>query len=122
MAKNPDVKTYVRRTGAENGLFATQTSRGDIQVVLRPAEEDPVSLVIKPVRPELSARMPEFDNQKLEDKIKQWGKEAAEKKYGAKFTEADAPTREQMTWEEGKAVVRQEYRRRPLRGVMAEVE
>jgi multidrug efflux pump subunit AcrB len=51
LSNHPDVQTYVRRTGAENGLFATQTSRGDIQIVLRPAEEDPVSLVTKPVRP-----------------------------------------------------------------------
>jgi multidrug efflux pump subunit AcrB len=51
LSKNPDVDAYVRRTGAELGLFATQTSRGDIQVVLRPAEEDPVSLLTKPVRP-----------------------------------------------------------------------
>ena len=32
---------YVRRTGAELGLFATQTSRGDIQVVLRPPRTIP---------------------------------------------------------------------------------
>ncbi len=36
LSDHPDVQAYVRRTGAENGLFATQTSRGDIQVVLRP--------------------------------------------------------------------------------------
>ena len=53
LARNPDVQSWVRRTGAENGLFATQTSRGDIQVVLRPAEEDPISLLAKPVRPPL---------------------------------------------------------------------
>ncbi len=35
------------------GLFATETSRGDIQVVLRPDEIDPLSLLIKPVRPPL---------------------------------------------------------------------
>ena len=51
---NPDVDRYVRRTGAELGLFATQTSRGDIQVILRPAENDPYSLLFKPVRPPFS--------------------------------------------------------------------
>ena len=51
LSKNPDVITYLRRTGAENGLFATQTSRGDVQVILRPAEDDPISLLTKPVRP-----------------------------------------------------------------------
>ena len=50
LSHNPDVEAYVRRTGAELGLFATQTSRGDIQVVLRPAENDPLSLLRKPVR------------------------------------------------------------------------
>jgi multidrug efflux pump subunit AcrB len=53
LSHNPDVQAYVRRTGAENGLFATQTSRGDIQAVLRPAADDPVSLLTKPVRPPL---------------------------------------------------------------------
>src|SRR5437588_10677789 len=53
LARNPDVEAFVRRTGAELGLFATQTSRGDIQVVLRPAGDDPVSLVTRRVRPPL---------------------------------------------------------------------
>jgi multidrug efflux pump subunit AcrB len=53
LSRNPDVQSYVRRTGAENGLFATQTSRGDIQAVLRPAADDPVSLFTRPVRPPL---------------------------------------------------------------------
>jgi multidrug efflux pump subunit AcrB len=51
LSNHPDVETYVRRTGAENGLFATQTSRGDIQIILRPAENDPISLITKPMRP-----------------------------------------------------------------------
>ncbi len=63
LSKNPDVKAYVRRTGAELGLFATQTSRGDIQVVLRSAEDDPVSLVTKRVRPPLKELEPELKKQ-----------------------------------------------------------
>jgi multidrug efflux pump subunit AcrB len=63
LSKNPDVKAYVRRTGAELGLFATQTSRGDIQVVLRSAEEDPLSLVRKRVRPPLKVLEPELKAQ-----------------------------------------------------------
>jgi len=51
LSENPDVEAYVRRTGAELGLFATATNRGDIQVVLRPDENDPLSLLRKPVRP-----------------------------------------------------------------------
>jgi multidrug efflux pump subunit AcrB len=65
LSKNPDVKAYVRRTGAELGLFATQTSRGDIQVVLRPAEEDPIRLLTKPVRP---------PREELENDLKAQGK------------------------------------------------
>src|SRR5262249_39797373 len=41
------------------------TSRGDIQVVLRPADEDPVSLLTKPVRPPL---------EELEKELKTQGK------------------------------------------------
>jgi multidrug efflux pump subunit AcrB len=72
LSKNPDVDGYVRRTGAELGLFATQTSRGDIQVVLRPAEEDPLSLLLKPVRPPMN---------KIAAELKKDGKENIRKKY-----------------------------------------
>jgi multidrug efflux pump subunit AcrB len=54
LSENPDVDAFVRRTGAELGLFATATNRGDIQVVLRPAEDDPISLLRKPARPEFA--------------------------------------------------------------------
>src|SRR5262245_20313085 len=73
LSQNPDVRAYVRRTGAELGLFATQTSRGDIQVVLRPAEDDPVSLLRKPVRPPFN---------KIEDELKKPdGKESIRRRY-----------------------------------------
>src|SRR5262249_40246486 len=78
LSKNPDVKAYVRRTGAEMGLFATQTSRGDIQVVLRPAEEDPISLITKPVRPPLEALEKQL---KAEGKSVEGEKENIIKKY-----------------------------------------
>jgi multidrug efflux pump subunit AcrB len=89
---NPDVQAYVRRTGSENGIFATMTSRGDISVILRPAENDPVSLLTKPVRPPL---------EDLEKELK-----AINKKLDA----------------DGKAYVRAKYRRRPVTKVMEEVE
>ena len=38
LLENPDVQAYVRRTGTELGLFATKTNRGDIQIILRPAD------------------------------------------------------------------------------------
>jgi multidrug efflux pump subunit AcrB len=123
LSKNPDVESYVRRTGAELGLFATQTSRGDIQVVLRSAEDDnPLKLLFKPVRPGLDEKMPEYDNKTLETMMKEWGKEAAQKKYGDRFTKAGAEERERMVSEEGKAVVRDKYRRRPMKKIMDEVE
>jgi multidrug efflux pump subunit AcrB len=76
LSKNPDVKAYVRRTGAELGLFATQTSRGDIQVILR-EDEDPLSRLYhgqlpKPVRPEFA---------KVEAELKTKGKEYVRAKY-----------------------------------------
>src|SRR5262249_50286617 len=88
---NPDVQAHVRRTGAELGLFATQTSRGDIQVVLRPAEDDPISLLTRPVRPP---------------------KEVLERELAAQG----------KTLEGEKEAIRAKYRRRPVKGVMEEIE
>jgi Cu/Ag efflux pump CusA len=88
LSKNPDIDAYVRRTGAENGLFATQTSRGDIQVALRPAENDPVTLLTKQIRPTL---------EKLEKEILP----------GKKMKLDDPKTRD---W------IRATYRRRPMVG------
>jgi multidrug efflux pump subunit AcrB len=93
LARNPDVEAFVRRTGAELGLFATQTSRGDIQVVLRPAGDDPIELVTKAVRPPL---------EELEKELKGRGQNLD-----------DRATRDE---------VRRTYRRRPLPKVMEEVE
>ena len=41
--------------------------------------DDPVSLVSKAVRPGFTEKVRSFDNMTLEDKLKEWGKEAAEK-------------------------------------------
>ncbi|HEY7424811.1 MAG TPA: efflux RND transporter permease subunit, partial [Gemmataceae bacterium] len=76
------------------------------QVVLRPAENDPVSLFRKPVRPPF---------EEIEKQMMEWGKEEATRKYGTHFTEEQA-------LKEGKAAVRANYRRRPLKAVMEEVE
>jgi multidrug efflux pump subunit AcrB len=92
LSKNPDVDAYVRRTGTEMGLFATQTSRGDIQVALRPAENDPWNLLFKPERPPLDA---------VEKELKKDGKKL------------DA---------EGREIIRKKYRRRPVTKVMEEIE
>jgi multidrug efflux pump subunit AcrB len=88
LSENPDVKAYVRRTGAELGIFATQTNRGDIQVVLRPAEEDPLRpwTLFKPMRPKFSD---------------------LEKEYKAQGKEMKDP--------EVKKEIREKYRRRPIK-------
>ena len=39
LQSTPEVVAYTRRTGAENGLFATETNKGDIQVVLKPSNQ-----------------------------------------------------------------------------------
>jgi multidrug efflux pump subunit AcrB len=93
LSKNPDVHAYVRRTGSEMGLFATQTNRGDIEVVLRPAENDVVSLLTKPVRPPLA---------KVEEELKA---------IGLKLEDAD-----------GKEYVRKKYRRLAADKIRKEVE
>jgi multidrug efflux pump subunit AcrB len=72
LSKNPDVEAYVRRTGAESGLFATQTSRGEIQVVLRASDDDLVSLLTKPVRPPFA---------EVEAQLKKEGKDKIRKMY-----------------------------------------
>jgi CzcA family heavy metal efflux pump len=36
LMETPDVAGYLRRTGAENGIFATEAYRGDIEVALKP--------------------------------------------------------------------------------------
>jgi multidrug efflux pump subunit AcrB len=104
--ENPDVDVYVRRTGTELGLFATKTNRGDIQVVLRPAENDPISLIRKRERPKFSD---------VEKELKEVGSERARQKYGEHFTEA-------QMWAEGKAAIRQKYRRRSGKAIRDEIE
>jgi multidrug efflux pump subunit AcrB len=106
LSENPDIDSYVRRTGSENGLFATGTNRGDIQVVLRPAELDPIHLLTKPERPEF---------EKVEPELIELGKQRAGQKYGPNFTE-------QQMWEEGKKAIREKYRRRSMQEIMEEVE
>jgi hypothetical protein len=104
LQKNPDIDSYVRRSGAELGIFATQTNRGDIQIILRPDEVAPLRpwTLLKPMRPPL---------EDLEKMLKEQGMKLDDK---------------------GKEFVRQKYRRRPMAsfvkngvkqpGVMDEVE
>jgi multidrug efflux pump subunit AcrB len=93
LSENPDVQSYVRRTGSENGLFVTQTNRGDIEVILRPAEEDFVGL-LKPVRPpfediekELKEKGIEYIRQKYRRRPLQKVMEEVEDEVKEKFAE-----------------------------------
>jgi multidrug efflux pump subunit AcrB len=88
LSENPDVRAYVRRTGAELGIFATQTNRGDIQVVLRSSDEDPLRpwTLFKPMRPKWSD---------------------LEKEYKAEGREMKDPA--------VKEEIRAKYRRRPIK-------
>ncbi len=92
LLENPDVKGYVRRSGTEMGVYATQTNKGDIQVALRPAEDDPISLLTKRVRPPLEDIKKELEKQ---------GKELDEKE---------------------KEKIRKQYRRRSTDEVMDEID
>jgi multidrug efflux pump subunit AcrB len=106
LIENPDVNVYVRRTGTQLGMFATKTNRGDIQIVLRAAEEDPQSLLTKPVRPPF---------EKIHHDMEEQGKKAAADKYGPGYTPL-------QMWQEGKSIVRKQYRRRPVRKIMEEIK
>src|SRR5262249_3949256 len=103
LSRNPDIESYVRRTGAELGLFATQTNRGDVQLILRPSEVAPLKpwTLLKPVRPPF---------EQIEKEMKEVGKKLAAEKYGPTFTEAQA-------WTEAKAYIRGKYRRRTMNEV-----
>jgi CzcA family heavy metal efflux pump len=65
--KNEDVAGYLRRTGAENGLFATQTFRGDIEVTLKPGKRRPMDEIFDDLRKELTGEVPEELKGKVPD-------------------------------------------------------
>ncbi len=60
--ETPDVAGYLRRTGAENGIYATEAFRGDIEVALRPAgKRRPMSAIFGELKEKLKDRVPEAD-------------------------------------------------------------
>jgi multidrug efflux pump subunit AcrB len=125
LQRNPDIDSYVRRTGAELGLFATQTNRGDVQIILRPSEQDPLRpwTLLKRVRPPL---------EEIEKQLKREGQKRAAKRSGGKAPEEDKPNpigapvfdtleakygerfTEAQMWQETKDYLRAHYRRRPM--------
>jgi multidrug efflux pump subunit AcrB len=125
LQRNPDIDSYVRRTGAELGLFATQTNRGDVQIILRPSEQDPLRpwTLLKRVRPPFEEIEKQLKRESQKRAAKRSGGKIAEEdkpnpiaapvfdaleaKYGEKFTEA-------QMWQETKDYLRAHYRRRPM--------
>ncbi len=74
LAKTPEVVAWTRRTGAENGLFATEPNKGDILVVLKPASERKrsVSDIIEEQRQQIAQQLPQVESdfhQILQDEL-----------------------------------------------------
>jgi len=64
LAELPDVAGALRRTGAENGLFATQAFRGDILVSLKPpGQRRSLEEIFEHLREELDQRVPELQTE-----------------------------------------------------------
>jgi len=74
VSETPEVKTWTRRTGAELGLFATQTNKGDILVVLKPGDQRkrPIDRIMKEQREAANEALPQLDvdfHQILQDQL-----------------------------------------------------
>ena len=70
----PEVTTWTRRTGAELGLFATQTNRGDILVVLKPttARKRSIDQIMESSRLKIEESLPQLEvefHQILQDQL-----------------------------------------------------
>lgn len=60
--KTPDVAAFTRRTGSELGLFATQQTKGDILVRLKPAgDRRPAEEIIDDLRDRLAETAPGYE-------------------------------------------------------------
>ena len=61
LARTPDVSGYIRRTGAELGLFATESCRGDILISLKPpGQRRPMAEIMDALREELDREVPDL--------------------------------------------------------------
>jgi CzcA family heavy metal efflux pump len=74
LTKTPEVQTWTRRTGAELGLFATQTNKGDILVVLKLGDQRKRSIdqIMKEQREAANEALPQLDvdfHQILQDQL-----------------------------------------------------
>jgi CzcA family heavy metal efflux pump len=61
LQKTPDVAGYIRRTGAELGLYATESFRGDILVSLKPAgQRRAMTAIFEDLEKEIKGDVPEL--------------------------------------------------------------
>jgi CzcA family heavy metal efflux pump len=62
LRKTPDIAAFTRRTGTELGLFATQQTKGDILVRLKPpGGRRAADVIIEDLRDKLKEAAPQFD-------------------------------------------------------------
>src|SRR5205085_4642480 len=62
LQKTPDIAAFTRRTGSELGLFATQQTKGDILVRLKPrSQRRDADAVITDLREKLTAEAPQLE-------------------------------------------------------------
>lgn len=74
LANTPEVQTWTRRTGAELGLFATETNKGDVLVVLKHASQRKrkAEEIMEDQRKEIAETVPQLDvdfHQILQDQL-----------------------------------------------------
>ena len=63
LLETPDVAGYLRRAGAENGIYATEAFKGDIEVILKPAGQRRPYKEIKDELEEKLKSVPEADTE-----------------------------------------------------------
>ena len=63
LLETPDVAGYLRRAGAENGIYATEAFKGDIEVILKPAGQRRAYEEIKQELEEKLKGVPEADTE-----------------------------------------------------------
>jgi CzcA family heavy metal efflux pump len=63
LSDTPEVATFVRRTGSEMGMFATQQNRGDILIRLKPRDQRERSAdeIIEDLRDKVTKEVPDTD-------------------------------------------------------------
>jgi multidrug efflux pump subunit AcrB len=66
LQKTPDVASYIRRTGAELGLYATESFRGDVLVSLKPADQRrSMAEIFEEVEKQIKTEVPELEAMEL---------------------------------------------------------